>query len=120
MMRAMEDLGPQVAYLALEEGTPVYASGGERVGDVHHVLAAVDEDIFDGLTIETAHGLRFVDAPDVGELHVRGVVLKIAAAAVAALPEPSANPAAVEHVEAEDSELMEKLRRAWDYISGRY
>ena len=120
MMRAMDDLGAPIAYLALEEGTPVYASGGEHVGTVEHVLAAEDEDIFDGLTIDTAHGLRFVDAPEVGDIHVRGVVLKIDAAAVAALLEPSENPATVEHAEPESSELMEKLRRAWDYISGRY
>ena len=123
MLCAMEDLGAPIAYLALEEGTPVYASGGEEVGAVEHVLAAEDEDIFDGLVIDTRSGpggLRFVDAPEVAELHERGVVLSIAAAAVEALPEPSANPGAIERPEPEDSELSAKLRRAWDFISGRY
>ena len=123
MLCAMDDLGAPIAYLALEEGTPVYASGGECVGSVEHVLAAEDEDIFDGLVIDTATGpggLKFVDAPEVGDLHERGVVLKVDAAAVEALPEPSENPATVEHAEPEDSELSAKLRRAWDFISGRY
>ena len=122
MLCAMDDLGPPIAYTALDEGTPVYSTGGERVGDVHHVLAAVDADIFDGLTIETGHGLRFVDAPEVGELHVHGVLLKLDAGAIAALPEPGPNPGSIriEAGEEDHSALTEKLRRAWDYISGRY
>src|SRR3954447_13256915 len=123
MLCAMEDLGAPIAYLALEEGTPVYASGGEHIGSVEHVLAAEDEDIFDGLVIDIRSGpggLRFVDAPEVGELHERGVVLKIDASAAEKLPEPSENPATVEHAEPEGSELSAKLRRAWDFISGRY
>ena len=125
MICAMEELGAPIAYLALEEGTPVYASGGEHVGAVEHVLAAEDADIFDGIVIDTQRGpggLRFVDAPDVGDLHERGVVLKIDAATVETLPHPSANPATlhVDPADARHSELMDKLRRAWDYLSGRY
>src|SRR3954452_24359498 len=119
----MEDLGAPIAYLALEAGTPVYASGGEAVGSVQHVLAGEGEDIFDALVIDIRPGpggLRFVDAPEVGELHERGVVLAIAAAAVEALPEPSENPATIEHAQPDKSELTAKLRRAWDFISGRY
>ena len=50
------------------------------------------------------------------------MVLALDAAAVRELPEPSANPAAVEvnPADAEESELTAKLRRAWDYLSGRY
>src|SRR3954453_18581177 len=119
----MDDLGAPIAYLALEEGTPVYASGGEEIGEVHHVLAAEDADIFDGIVIDTRKGpggLRFADAPQIGELHERGVVLTLDAAAAERLPEPSENPATVQGAEPEDSELTAKLRRAWDFISGRY
>lgn len=121
----MEELGPPIAYLALAEGTPVYASDGERVGEVQHVLAAEDADIFDGLVIDIRPGpggLRFVDAPQVGELHERGVVLKIDSAGVDALHEPSANPGTlrVDPADADEGELTAKLRRAWDFISGRY
>jgi len=125
MLCAMEELGAPIAYLALEEGTPVYASGGVHVGAVQHVLAAEDADIFDGIVIDIQAGpggLRFVDAPQVAELHERGVVLTLDEAAVHALPEPSANPATmrVDPGEAPDGDLMDKLRRAWDYLSGRY
>jgi len=119
----MDDLGSPIAYLALQEGTPVYASDGASVGAVQHVLAAEDADIFDGIVIDIRTGpggLRFVDAPEVDRLYERGVVLGINAAAVEALPEPSENPATVQHAEAEGSDLTAKLRRAWDYISGRY
>jgi len=123
MLCGMEDLGAPVAYLALEEGTAVYASDGEHVGSVQHVLAAEDADIFDGLVIDVRTGpggLRFADAPQVAEMHERGVVLALDSAGVEALPEPSENPATVERAEPEDSELTAKLRRAWDFISGRY
>ena len=121
----MEELGAPIAYLALEEGTPVYAVDGAVVGEVAHVLADENADVFDGLVIDTRPGPgghRFVDAPQVAELHERGVVLALDAAAVEELPEPSANPAAldVNPADAEESELTAKLRRAWDFLSGRY
>ena len=68
MLCAMEELGAPIAYLALEEGTPVYASGGVHVGAVQHVLAAEDADIFDGIVIATDAGLRFIDADSVREI----------------------------------------------------
>jgi hypothetical protein len=118
----MDDHGTPIAYTALAEDTPVFASDGTQVGTVAHVLADEDADIFDGLVIDTGHGMRFVDAPEVGELYERAAVLKIDAAAVAALPEPGPNPATVDADAAdfEESGLSAKLRRAWDLISGRY
>jgi hypothetical protein len=118
----MDDLGAPIAYLALAEGTPVYGADGGEVGTVAHVLADDGADVFDGLVLETSGGHRFVDAPEVAELHERGVVLALSAADAARLPEPSANPAAldVNPADAEESELSAKLRRAWDFLSGRY
>src|SRR3954469_24521463 len=118
----MEDLGPPVAYLQLPEGVPVYSSDGQRIGTVAHVLAAEEEDIFDGLVLECDGGHRFVDAPEVAELYERGVVLGIDSAAARELPEPSENPATVEATpdDAHQSGLTRRLRRAWDLISGNY
>jgi hypothetical protein len=121
----MDDLGPPIAYVAVEHGIPVFAGDGTKVGTVEHVLADPDADVFDGIIIDThlgPGGWRFVDAPDVGQIHERGVLLKIDGAAAEKLPMPEANPAElrVDPADAEEGAVMEKLRRAWDYISGRY
>jgi uncharacterized protein YrrD len=112
------------SYLTLQRGADVISSDGERVGAVEHVLRDEETDIFDGLVIDIRlgpGGLRFVDAPDVGEIHESGVVIAVAAAEVERLPEPSANPAVMEHHGVEDTEgkLEHKLRRAWEIVSGR-
>jgi hypothetical protein len=82
------DEGPPIAYLVLEEGVRVYASGGQDIGSVDHVVAAPEEDIFHGVVIDTPAGRRFVAADQIKELHERGVDLQIDADAAAALPEP--------------------------------
>ena len=117
--------GEPVSYLTLQAGTDVVSSDGEVVGKVQHVLADTEEDIFDGLVIDTQFGpggLRFVDADQVGELYERAVVLGIPEPDVEELPEPTPAPAAMESHGVEDSEspLQRKLRRAWDLISGDY
>jgi uncharacterized protein YrrD len=119
------DLGEPSSYLALQPGTDVVSSDGEPVGKVEHVLFDADEDIFDGIVIDTQAapgGMRFVDAPEVDRIYERGVVIKIAAADVQALPEPAPQPASMEVHGSEDTEgtLAAKLHRAWDRISGNY
>jgi uncharacterized protein YrrD len=124
----MEDLGQPISFIVCSEGTPVYSSDGEKLGEVEHVLADTDADIFDGIVIDRSvlpGGQRFVDASQVDRIYERGVVLKVDAAGARSLPEPSANPAAMEttgedFVEREwDDELEDKLKRAWDRISGK-
>jgi uncharacterized protein YrrD len=124
----MEDLGNPSSYRVCPGGTPVYSSDGEKLGEVEHVLADEDTDIFDGIVLDTSvlpGGNRFADASQVAEIYERGVVLSVDAAGAQSLPEPSANPAAMEttgedFVEREwDDELEGKLRRAWDRISGK-
>jgi PRC-barrel domain protein len=110
--------------LTLERGADVISSDGERVGSVEHVLTDEPTGIFDGVVIDVRlgpGGLRFVDAPQVGEIRADGVVLTVTAAQVDALPKPSPNPAVVESHGVEDSEskLEHKLRRAWEIVSGR-
>ncbi len=86
----MEDLGDQVAYLVLAEGTDVYASDETKVGTVKQVLAAGNEDIFDGLVV--SDGLmhrRYVPADSVAAIYERGVVLKLDEAAFKRQPHPS-------------------------------
>lgn len=120
----MDDLGAPSSYLALQPGTGVYSSDGEKLGEVQYVLADEDEDVFDGIVIDASAlpgGLRFADASQVAGIFERGVVLALGAAEAEALPEPSENPGMLEVTGVEDvdrSELREKLRRAWDVVTG--
>jgi hypothetical protein len=120
----MQDLGSPGSYLTLAEGVEVYSSDGHGIGKVAHVLADPDADLFDGFVIDTSvlpGGHRFVDATQVDEIYERGVVLTVDGAAAEALPKPSANPGEVE-IGPDDlvpDEFHDKLRRAWDRISGK-
>lgn len=121
---AMTDLGAPVSFLTLANGVPVYSSDGEELGKVEHVLSAPNIDIFDGIVIDTSvlpGGHRFVDAPEVAEIYERGVVLSIDAAAAKSLPEPGANPGSIDVNPADlvKGGRHDKLRRAWDLISGK-
>jgi len=89
MLSAVIDDGAAVHYTAVKRGTPVYAVDGDRVGVVNQVVDNYREHILDGIVIETeGHGLRFVDAPEVGRTAERGVTLTIGAGEVASLPPP--------------------------------
>jgi len=120
----VEDLGAPASYLTLAEGLPVYSSDGEALGKVEHVLADPDVDVFDGIVIDTSvlpGGRRFADATQVADIYERGVVLTVYAAAAERLPEPSENPGEIS-VGPDDlvpDQLQDKLRRAWDRISGK-
>ncbi len=82
------DEGLPIAYRVLDPGVPVYASGGEQVGTVEHVVAAGAEDIFHSIVMRTDGGACSVPAAQVASLHERGVDLRLDAAAVAELPPP--------------------------------
>lgn len=53
-----------VSYLLIETGWDVVGSDGQRVGGVRDVLADMDADIFDGLTVDSglSKALRYVPA----------------------------------------------------------
>ena len=113
------------SYLTLQPGAPVRASDGTEIGKVEHILADSGADIFDGLVIDVRRGPgghRFVDAPQVARMDEDGgVTLALDADAVAALHEPSESPATMRAgaADVDSSELREKLRRAWDVLSGK-
>jgi len=115
------DLGPPTSYLAIAEGVPVFTSDGRRFGELTHVLADEEKDIFDGLVVEADHH-RFVDAPHVKELFENGVELSLSYEEAEQLPEPSETPATMgaDPGDTAEGELTRKLRKAWDRISGRY
>lgn len=125
MLARVPDLGDPTSYLELEEGVPVLSADGMQIGAVEHVLADADADIFDGLVIDTRlgpGGHRFVDATQVEGLYAGGAVLTLTAAESEALPEPSDNPAVLD-ADPDDltpDDLGDKLKRAWNRISGNY
>jgi uncharacterized protein YrrD len=119
------DLGEPASYLVVSAGTPVYSADGEQIGKVSHVLAAADEDVFDGIVIGEhlfGHEHRFADADEIDAIFDRGVVLKLDRDACAQLPKPSANPAVMhdDPAESQSEFRRQKLTRAWDLISGKY
>jgi uncharacterized protein YrrD len=116
------DLGNPASYLVLADGTPVVSSDGREVGKVEHVLADADSDVFDGVIVDMRGGHRFADAAMVEAIYERGVVLAMTASAAEQLPEPSENPAVLEASpdDTAPDDLEDKLRRAWDYLSGNY
>jgi hypothetical protein len=119
------ELGPQISYRVLANGTKVLSSDGVEIGTVTHVLAVEAEDVFDGIVL-TEHGgsggHRFADADDIQEIHQDAVLLKLDREGCAELPRPSANPAVMRDDPAASAsgELSSKLRRAWDHLSGNY
>ena len=119
------ELGDPASYLVLEDGTPVMTSDGREVGKVEHVLADPDADVFEGVIVDMRPGPgghRFADADQVAAIYERGVVLALDTEAAERLPAPAANPATL-GAGPDDTvpdDLGDKLRRAWDYLSGRY
>ena len=75
----MEGDARRISYQALRKGVPVRARGGEEIGTVEHVLQVPDLDVFDGIVLKTADGLRFADADQVAEITDRYVVLNLPA-----------------------------------------
>ena len=134
------DAGDPISYEVLQEGTPVYSSDGRQIGAVTHVLAAPEEDVFDGIVIavddssQPHHGghehrlrpehradHRFVDADEVDAIHERAVTLKLDSIQSRDLPRPTANPAVMREDPSNTAgPVSSKLRRAWDLISGNY
>jgi hypothetical protein len=73
----MEDDARRISYQALGKGVPVRAAGGEEIGRVEHVLEVPELDVFDGIVVETAGGLRFADASQVADITDRYVTLNL-------------------------------------------
>jgi hypothetical protein len=119
------DLGNPASYLTLADGTDVLSSDGQKLGTVEHVLADSDADVFDGVIVDMRPGPgghRFADASQIDRIHEHGVVLNLGRSAAEQLPEPAENPATLgaSPDDVTPDGLDDKLRRAWDYLSGNY
>jgi hypothetical protein len=87
------DCGSPIAYLVLQPGTAVYTSARERIGAVERVLFVQEEDVFDGIVVQTDDGPRFVDASQVDGIFERCVVTSLTGEQARALPPPEEAPA---------------------------
>ena len=102
----MADHGQPRSYLEVDEGVDVITSDGQGVGKLEHVLADDQGDIFDGIVVDIGRPRR----PPLRRrargrgFRERAVILKLAAADAEQLPEPSDNPAVMQHGGEEDSE----------------
>jgi len=86
----MEGDARRISYQALGKGVPVRASGGEVIGSVEHVLQVPELDVFDGIVLGTAGGLRFADADQVADITDRYVMLNLRAEEAERLGRPQA------------------------------
>ena len=86
------DLGSPISYLALGRGTAVCAAGHEHIGTVERVLYVEQEDVFDGIVVQTDQGLRFLDADQVDRIYERCVVTNLTVEQAGELPPPESGP----------------------------
>lgn len=107
------DCGSPIAYLVLRPGTAVYTSGREQIGSVEQVLFVQEEDVFDGIVIQTADGRRFVDASDVDRIFERCVLTSLSADQAKALPLPEEAPPVygVDPTEGTGTSLRDRFHR---------
>jgi hypothetical protein len=85
--------GTPIAYSALSKGVPVVSRSGRAFGTVEHVLEIPEEDLFDGIVVSTAAGLRFVDRDQIDQITTARVVCALTDEQAAALPAPAGEPA---------------------------
>ena len=115
----MDDLGPPISALALEDGTPVYDAAGTRIGVVDHVMMDERTGIFEGLIVHTRplpgrHVYAHHD--QIADVRERGVLLAVGREELHAIEDRSerrrrsgASP---------EPRLEAILRRAWDWLQG--
>lgn len=86
------DEGRPISYESITVGTPVVTSTGTEFGTVHHVLQVPELDLFDGLSVKTRHGLRFVDRDQIDAITTTVVRCALTDEEATALPPPSGPP----------------------------
>ena len=86
------DEGQAISYEALEVGTPVASASGTSFGTVEHVLQITELDLFDGIVVKTAHGLRFVDRDQIADITTTVVRCTLSDDEVGSLPPPTGTP----------------------------
>ncbi|MFL6239735.1 MAG: hypothetical protein ACJ735_09645 [Actinomycetes bacterium] len=104
--------GDPISYQALKRGVAVLTADGHQFGKVDHVLADDTEDLFDGIVVATDHGVRLVDADQVGEITTERVTCTFDLSGVDQLQKPDGAPVySVDILRAEGKDLHDRVRR---------
>jgi hypothetical protein len=82
------DEGRPVSYEALPVGAAVLSATDTQFGTVEHVLQVPELDLFDGIAVNTKHGLRFVDRDQITEITTTLVRCALSDDEAANLPAP--------------------------------
>src|SRR4029077_4328168 len=91
----------------------VYSSGKEQIGTVERVLFVQEEDVFDGIVIQTSGGPRFVDSDQVDRIYERCVITTLSPEDARSLPPPTDGPPvyAADPAQWQDKTLTARFRR---------
>lgn len=81
-----------ISYEAAARGTPVLSNSGTQIGTLEHVLEVPEVDVFDGIVIATAAGLRFVDADYVRQITRNHIQCSLDDMQAGQLPPPQGAP----------------------------
>ncbi len=81
-----------ISYEAATRGTPVLSRAGTQIGALEHVLQIPELDVFDGIVVTTAAGLRFIDDDDVAVITRSDIRGRLDDAQAARLPAPDGPP----------------------------
>jgi hypothetical protein len=104
--------GEVISYRALNPGVPVVSASGNEFGKVHHVLEIESLDVFDGISIETKHGLRFVDRDQIDQIRTTVVRTVLTDDEAASLPPPDGAAAVTIDLDEElDNSLSARIGR---------
>jgi hypothetical protein len=104
--------GDPISYEALKRGVHVVTKDGHKFGEVDHVLAEEDLDLFDGIVVSTDEGIRFVDADQIGQITTTQVTCTFDQAGIADLHKPDGAPVfSVDVLRAEGKDFNDRVRR---------
>lgn len=109
------DEGRPISYSALAPGTPVITSTGTTFGTVHEVLEIPKLDLFDGISVVTPDGLRFVDRDQITDITTTLVRCALTDEEAASLPPPDGAPV----IEVRPDDAKPSLKERFGRLFGR-
>jgi hypothetical protein len=112
--------GPQVAWIAIEQGAVVVAGDGSEIGTVKQIAGDESRDIFDGLVVICPHleGERYIAAERVQGIWPDRVETNLSVVEGGSLEPYTASKTTEWHAD-EGGGFGARMRRAWNALLGR-